>query len=310
MNSNAVVVTGGAGFIGSHLAESLLGDSVRVVVIDDLSSGRPDRVPAGADLETIDISDVRAFDAVIDAVRPDAVFHLAAQSSVTVSVADPARDCRVNVQGTLNVLEAARRHRAPVVFSSTGGALYGDEAPIPTAEDRIPAPLAPYGASKWAGEAYVTTWAGSSRLPHAICRLGNVYGPRQSPHGEAGVVAIFSHHLWSGTRPTVYGQGVPTRDYIHVADVVRCMRAASGTRGVFNVATQIETDVLGVLAGLQAAAGTAIEPILAPLREGELMRSCLAVGRARETLGFEAEVPLDEGLGATYASLVEEFEAR
>jgi UDP-glucose 4-epimerase len=310
MNSNAVVVTGGAGFIGSHLAESLLGDSVRVVVIDDLSSGRPDRVPAGADLEIVDISDVRAFDAVIDAVRPDAIFHLAAQSSVTVSVTDPARDCRVNVQGTLNVLEAARRQRAPVVFSSTGGALYGDEAPIPTAEDRIPAPLAPYGASKWAGEAYVTTWAGSSRLPHAICRLGNVYGPRQSPHGEAGVVAIFSHHLWSGTRPTVYGQGVPTRDYIHVADVVRCMRAASGTRGVFNVATQIETDVLGVLAGLQAAAGTAIEPILAPLREGELMRSCLAVERARDTLGFEADVPLDEGLGATYASLVGEFEAR
>ena len=155
-----------------------------------------------------------------------------------MSVDDPARDCRVNVQGTLNVLEAATRHRAPIVFSSTGGALYGDEAPIPTGEDRIPAPLAPYGASKWAGEAYVTTWAGSSGLPHAICRLGNVYGPRQSPHGEAGVVAIFSHHLWSGTRPTVFGDGAPTRDYVHVADVVRCMRAASGTRGVFNVATR------------------------------------------------------------------------
>jgi UDP-glucose 4-epimerase len=214
------------------------------------------------------------------------------------------------VQGTLNVLEAARRHRAPVVFSSTGGALYGDEAPIPTGEDRIPAPLAPYGASKWAGEAYVTTWAGSSRLPHAICRLGNVYGPRQSPHGEAGVVAIFSHHLWSGTRPTVFGQGVPTRDYIHVSDVVRCLRAASGTRGVFNVATQIETDVLGVLARLQAAAGTAVEPVLAPLREGELMRSCLSVDRTRDVLGFEADVTLDEGLRTTYAALVKEFETR
>jgi UDP-glucose 4-epimerase len=310
MTSNAVVVTGGAGFIGSHLAESLLADSLRVVVIDDLSSGKSERVPAGADLETVDISDVGALDAVIDALRPGAIFHLAAQSSVTVSVTDPAKDCRVNVQGTLNVLEAARRHRAPVVFSSTGGALYGDEAPIPTGEDRIPAPLAPYGASKWAGEAYVTTWAGSSRLPHAICRLGNVYGPRQSPHGEAGVVAIFSHHLWSGTRPTVYGQGVPTRDYIHVSDVVRCLRAASGTRGVFNVATQIETDVLGVLARLQAAAGTAVEPVLAPLREGELMRSCLSVDRTRDVLGFEADVTLDEGLRTTYAALVKEFETR
>jgi UDP-glucose 4-epimerase len=310
MTSNAVVVTGGAGFIGSHLAESLLADSLRVVVIDDLSSGKSERVPAGADLETVDISDVGALDAVIDAVRPEAIFHLAAQSSVTVSVTDPAKDCRVNVQGTLNVLEAARRHRAPVVFSSTGGALYGDEAPIPTGEDRIPAPLAPYGASKWAGEAYVTTWAGSSRLPHAICRLGNVYGPRQSPHGEAGVVAIFSHHLWSGTRPTVFGQGVPTRDYIHVSDVVRCLRAASGTRGVFNVATQIETDVLGVLARLQAAAGTAVEPVLAPLREGELMRSCLSVDRTRDVLGFEADVTLDEGLRTTYAALVKEFETR
>jgi UDP-glucose 4-epimerase len=310
MSSRTAVVTGGAGFIGSHLAESLLADDFRVVVIDDLSSGKAERVPPGAELEQIDISDPAALDSVIDAARPEAIYHLAAQSSVTVSVNDPARDCLVNVQGTLNVLQAATRHGAPIVFSSTGGALYGDEAPIPTSEDRIPAPLAPYGASKWAGEAYVTTWAGSAKLPHAICRLGNVYGPRQSPHGEAGVVAIFSHHLWSGTSPTVFGDGVPTRDYVHVADVVRCMRAASGTRGVFNVATEIETDVLSVLAHLQAAAGTSIAPTLKPLRAGELMRSCLATGRARSELGFEARVPLDEGLRSTYEALVEEFTSR
>jgi UDP-glucose 4-epimerase len=310
MSRPTAVLTGGAGFIGSHLAESLLADDFRVVVIDDLSSGKAERVPAGAELEQIDISDAGALDTVIDAARPEAIYHLAAQSSVIVSVNDPARDCMVNVQGTLNVLEAAARHRAPIVFSSTGGALYGDDAPIPTGEDRIPAPLAPYGASKWAGEAYVTTWAGSSKLPHAICRLGNVYGPRQSPHGEAGVVAIFSHHLWSGTPPTVFGDGAPTRDYVHVADVVRCMRAASGTRGVFNVATQIETDVLSVLAHLQAAAGTSLAPTLKPLRAGELMRSCLATERARRELGFEAQIPLGEGLGSTYKALVEEFEAR
>jgi UDP-glucose 4-epimerase len=303
-------VTGGAGFIGSHLVDALLADDFRVVVVDDLSSGKAERVAAGAELEQVDISDSDPLDRVVDASRPEAIFHLAAQSSVTASVNDPRRDCHVNVQGTLNVLEAAARHRAPIVFSSTGGALYGDEAPIPTGEDRIPAPLAPYGASKWAGEAYVTTWALSSRLPHAICRLGNVYGPRQSPHGEAGVVAIFSHHLWSGTSPTVFGSGTPTRDYIHVDDVVRCMRAASGTRGVFNVATGIETDVLSLLTALQRAAGTAIEPVLAPLREGELLRSCLAVDRARAQLGFEAEVSLDAGLRSTYLALVEEFKAR
>jgi UDP-glucose 4-epimerase len=310
MAGQTIILTGGAGFIGSHLAESLLADGFRVVVVDDLSAGKAERLPAGIDLEQVDVSNTAALDSVMDAAKPQAIYHLAAQASVTASVDDPARDCRVNVQGTLNVLEAARRHRAPIVFSSTGGALYGDEAPIPTGEDRIPQPLAPYGASKWAGEAYVVTWAGSSNLPHAICRLGNVYGPRQSPHGEAGVVAIFSHHLWSGTQPSVYGNGTPTRDYVHVADVVRAMRAASGRRGVFNIATEIETDVLGVLAHLQTAAGTSIEPILKPLRAGELLRSCLMTERAREELGFTAEIALADGLRSTYEALVAEFEAR
>jgi UDP-glucose 4-epimerase len=310
MSSRTVVVTGGAGFIGSHVTESLLADGFGVIVIDDLTSGKAERVPASVELAQVDISDRAALDAVIDGAKPEAIYHLAAQSSVTVSVEDPARDCRVNVQGTLNVLEAAARHRAPVIFSSTGGALYGDDAPMPTNEDRIPAPQAPYGASKWAGEAYVVTWAGSTRLPHAICRFGNVYGPRQSPHGEAGVVAIFSHHLWSGTQPTIFGGGTPTRDYVHVADVVRFMRAAAGTRGVFNVATGIASDVNALLAGLQAAAGTSIEPLHAPLRAGELLHSRLDATRAREVLGWQAEIALDDGLRSTYAALVAEFEAR
>jgi UDP-glucose 4-epimerase len=310
MTRRTVVVTGGAGFIGSHLIDSLLADDVRVVAIDDLSSGARERVPSGAEFEQLDISDAAALDAVIDAAAPEAIYHLAAQSSVVVSVNDPARDCRVNVQGTLNVLEAATRHRAPVVFSSTGGALYGDDAPRPTSEDRIPAPQAPYGASKWAGEAYVATWAAMSGLPHTICRFGNVYGPRQSPHGEAGVVAIFSHHLWSGTRPTVFGGGTQTRDYVHVADVVRFMRAATGTRGVFNVATSVEADVHSLLSSLQLAAGTSIEPLQAPLRAGELLRSCLDTTRAQETLGWQAEISLEDGLRSTYDALVAEFKAR
>jgi UDP-glucose 4-epimerase len=308
--SRAIVVTGGAGFIGSHLTDSLLADGTRVVVIDDLSSGKAERVPASAELELLDISDTAAFDSVVDAVKPDAIYHLAAQSSVTVSTKDPRLDCRVNVQGTLNVLEAANRHRAPVVFSSTGGALYGDEAPLPTDERFIPAPGAPYGASKWAGESYVSTWSRMHRLPHTICRFGNVYGPRQSPHGEAGVVAIFSHHLYAGTPPTVFGEGAPTRDYIHVADIVRFVRTALGTAGVFNVGTGVETNVLSLLATLQDIAGTSLRPLAAPLRPGELMRSCLDSSKAWDGLGWKAEIPVADGLRSTYASLVEEFATR
>jgi len=206
------------------------------------------------------------------------------------------------------VLEAATRHQAPISFTSTGGALYGDDAPIPTPEDRIPAPLAPYGASKWAGEAYIRTWTVSKGVPHAICRLGNVYGPRQSPHGEAGVVAIFSHHLHTGSRPKIFGDGKPTRDYVHVADVVSALRAASGTAGVFNVATGVETDVMTVWNTLQRASGVNIEPELAPLREGELQRSCMDPSRAKRELGWEAQVKLEDGLSQTYEALVKGFE--
>jgi UDP-glucose 4-epimerase len=304
----AALVTGGAGFIGSHVVDALVADGGRVVVVDDVSTGRPERVPDEADLELVDITDAGALDAVVDSARPSAIFHLAAQSSVTVSVTNPARDCAVNVLGTLNVLEAGKRHDAPVIFSSTGGALYGNDAPIPTPEDRIPAPLAPYGASKWAGEAYINTWAESSRIPNAVCRLGNVYGPRQSPHGEAGVVAIFSYHLWRNEPPTMFGYGRPSRDYVHVEDVVAAMIAARGTRGVFNVASGTETTVRTIFDVLQKAAGTSLDPILAPLRAGELERSCMDPTRAKHDLGWEARVDLEAGLRTTYEALVREFE--
>jgi UDP-glucose 4-epimerase len=302
------IVTGGAGFIGSHVVDALLARGDDVTVVDDLSSGDARRLDARADLRQVDIVDTAAFDAVIDEIAPKAIFHLAAQSSVTVSVTDPARDCAVNVQGTLNVVQAANRQRAPVVFTSTGGALYGNEAPIPTSEDRIPAPLAPYGASKWAGEAYINTWSAASGIPHAVCRLGNVYGPRQSPHGEAGVVSIFTYHLHTGQAPKIFGYGKPTRDYVHVADVVSALLAASGTAGTFNVATGVETDVMAVWTSLQRASGNAVEPQLAPLREGELERSCLDPTRAQRELDWQAQVSLDDGLGETYAALIDEFQ--
>lgn len=307
--TKTAVVTGGAGFIGSHLVDLLLDEGTKVVVVDDLSTGDARRLQAGADLEAIDITDHEALNRVIETAKPSAIYHLAAQSSVTVSVADPRRDCAVNVVGTLNVLEAAKRREASVIFASTGGALYGNEAPLPTPEDRLPAPVAPYGASKWAGEAYLVTWADATGIPHAVCRLGNVYGPRQSPHGEAGVVAIFSHKLWRREAPTLFGFGRPTRDYVHVSDVVRAMRQAAGARGIFNISTGIESSVSVLYERLQTVVGIRLEPALAPLRAGELERSCMSPRRAKERLGWEAEVTLERGLRETYDALIAEFEA-
>jgi UDP-glucose 4-epimerase len=306
--SDSAIVTGGAGFIGSHVVDALLEQGTSVTVVDDLSSGDPARVASGADLRRLDIVDLPALLGVFEEVQPSAVYHLAAQASVIASVADPGRDCEVNVRGTLNVVEAANRHGAPVAFTSTGGALYGDEAPMPTPEERIPAPLSPYGASKWAAESYVNTWSLSSGIPHAVCRLGNVYGPRQSPHGEAGVVAIFANHLYEGRTPKLFGFGKPTRDYVYVEDVVRALLAATGKRGTYNIATGVETDVSTVWNELRQTAGVDIEPELAELRPGELQHSRLDVSRAAEELGWRAEVPISEGLRRTYRALVEEFE--
>jgi UDP-glucose 4-epimerase len=172
----------------------------------------------------------------------------------------------------------------------------------------MPAPLAPYGASKWAGEAYVVTWAAACDLPHAVCRLGNVYGSRQSPHGEAGVVSILSHHLWSDRRPTLFGFGKPTRDYVEVSDVAEALLRAVGTRGIFNIATGIETPVEELYEELQDAAGKRITPELAPLRAGELVRSCMDPTSAQVVLQWSAKVSLADGLRKTYSALISEFE--
>ena len=307
--SSRAIVTGGAGFIGSHVVDALIGKGDEVTVLDDLSTGEAERVAGGAELKVLDIVDGPAVRAVVEDVRPEAIYHLAAQASVIASVENPLRDCQVNVEGTLNVVQAAETCGAPVVFTSTGGALYGDDVPTPTPEDQIPQPLSPYGASKWAAESYVTTWSRSSGLPHAVCRLGNVYGPRQSPHGEAGVVAIFSNHLYTGRAPKLYGRGTPTRDYVYVADVVEALLVATGRSGTYNIATGVETDVASVWRELSAAAGRELEPVLADLRAGELKRSCLDVRRAERELGWRARTALADGLRDTYQALVAEFEA-
>ena len=304
----SAIVTGGAGFIGSHLVDRLLSDGHRVTVVDDLSTGDRGRVAAEADLEVLDIVEFEPLLSLMRSVSPETVFHLGAQSMVTASVSDPWRDSAVNVTGTLNVLQAAREVGAPVVFSSTGGALYGNEASLPTPENSLPAPLAPYGASKWAGEAYVLTWALAGGVPHTVCRLGNVYGPRQSPHGEAGVVAIFSHRLWKGETAVLFGHGDATRDYVHVADVVDALIRAVGVGGVFNISAGREVPVSEIFQLLSEEAGVDVEPELAPLREGELERSWLDAELARERLGWRAEIPLERGVPETYRALVLEFQ--
>lgn len=296
------IVTGGAGFIGSHVADAFLELDHDVVVVDDLSTGRRENVPVAASVEELDIVDGERLRALFERVKPAVVCHLAAQSSVTVSVADPQRDLEVNVRGTFNVCDAARLVDAAVVFASTGGALYGNAAPVPTPEEHPPAPLAPYGASKQAGEAYVGTWGRFYGLPNVVLRLGNVYGPRQNPHGEAGVVAIFSDRMLSGEPPVLYGNGTPTRDYVHVHDVARAfVAAAQGARaGTYNVGWGIETSVRELLNVLRPLVDDSPEPRLAPLRPGELQRSALDSTKIERELGWQPQIPLQRGVVETF----------
>jgi UDP-glucose 4-epimerase len=297
-------VTGGAGFIGSHVADAFAERGYEVLAVDDLSTGLRENLGPEIPLEVLDITDQAKLESVAQAFAPSVVCHLAAQASVTLSVREPARDLDVNVRGTLHVCELARAAGAPVVFASTGGALYGDDVPLPTPESTEPRPLSPYGASKHAGEAYVGTWARLHGLANVVLRLGNVYGPRQNPHGEAGVVAIFSDRLQAGEPPTVYGHGEPTRDYVHVTDVARAfvLTAEGGKAGTFNVGTGVETSVSELLRVMQDAAGTSIEPRLEDLRSGELRRSALDSSRIAEELGWKAEIPVETGLRDTYAA--------
>jgi UDP-glucose 4-epimerase len=260
-------------------------------------------VPADVELH---VADIREPDHVFDALRPELVCHLAAQADVRVSVERPDHDASVNVLGTLRILEAARRHGAKVVFSSTGGAIYG-ECDGPAREDADRRPLAPYGTSKLCGEEYLATWNRLYGTAHVSLRFGNVYGPRQEPHGEAGVVAIFMGLLRDGGTPAIFGDGRQTRDYVYVGDVVRAMLAAAAhDGGVFNVGTGTETSVLELYDGIRRASGIEREPRFAEPRLGELQRSVLDVSLAARELGWRPERTLDEGLAETWAWVLKE----
>ena len=307
------LVTGGAGFIGSNLVDALLARGDEVTVADDLSTGRRENLAqameADATLVELDIRDADAIAALARDLKPEAIFHLAAQIDVRKSIADPAFDASINVGGTANVLEAARVVATRrLVFTSTGGAIYGegDGQELPLAEDAPLAPEAPYGQSKFAAEGYLALYERLYGLSTVSLRLGNVYGPRQDPLGEAGVVAIFCGRLRNGERPTVYGDGRQTRDYIYVGDVVAAALAAAGSEvtGPINVGTGKETDVLELATQLGELGGVgSFEPEFAPARTGEVQRISIDPTRAERELDWRAEVGLEDGLRLTLESL-------
>jgi UDP-glucose 4-epimerase len=297
------LVTGGAGFIGSNLADVLLASGHDVHIVDNLSTGSLAKVPPTARFHELDIRDADALASLTSTIRPETVFHLAAQADVRRAIEEPVFDADVNVIGTINVLEAARTVGARVVFSSTGGAAYGeyDGLPIPTPESAVPQPMSHYGASKIAGEGYCLLYHRLYGLSVVVLRLGNVYGPRQDPHGEAGVVSIFAGRLLDGDAPRVFGDGRQTRDYVFVGDVVAAFIAAE-TRGdghIINIGCGREVSVLDLLDGLASP----VPPEFAPARPGELQRSALANDLARSVLGWRPATPLADGLRITRAAI-------
>jgi len=296
-----ICVTGGAGFIGSHVAEALLGAGHTVIIVDDLSSGRKENVPSGAEFHELDIRSREAA-ALLREAGVEILVHHAAQMDVRRLVADPRFDADVNIGGLLNLLEAGRRGGLrQVVFASTGGAIYGEQDVFPAAEDHPQRPVSPYGVSKLAGERYLYYYHHEYGLDTTCLRYANVYGPRQNPHGEAGVVAIFLDRLLRGERPTIHGDGLQTRDYVYVGDVVEANRAALGLDGfrTYNVGTGIETDVNTLYELLREAAGSGLEAVHGPAKPGEQRRSSISAEKIRRELGVAVGTPLAEGLRRT-----------
>lgn len=295
-----ILVTGGAGFIGSTLVDALVARGDTVTVVDDLSRGRIALVPTVAKFVKIDVTEAQFAD-LVTSTAPDVIFHLAAQIDVRESVRDPRADAHANVMGTVNLLQAAREsHVKRVIFASSGGTVYGDTDVIPTPEEHPLRPASPYGAAKASCEMYGSAFQAISDLEFVSLRFANVYGPRQDPHGEAGVVAIFSRAAASLEQMTINGDGEQTRDYVHVDDVVAALMAAmSGPSGSYNVGTGYETSVRQIAHHIMEALASEAAPLHAAARAGEQLRSCLAIAKAKIGLDWEPQVTLADGLAST-----------
>ena len=300
-----VLVTGGAGFIGSHVVDALVAGGHQVTVVDNLSTGKRANLPAEVPLMEVDLwSD--DLEAVFRRVRPQAVFHLAAQASVPRSVADPATDAKINVLGTINLLEQCRDAGVRrVVYSSTGGALYGEPEQLPCTEEHPVRPLSPYGISKYVGEQYIEMYGRLHGLEYAILRYANVYGPRQDPFGEAGVVAIFTQRMVRGEDVVVFGDGTQERDFVYVEDVAQAnfLALERGSGQALNIGCGVGTSVNELVSRLRETIGYEREPTYTEPRPGDVYRIALDASRARRELGWEPKVSLEEGLRRTVAAI-------
>ena len=297
-----VLITGGAGFIGSHLAADALAHGHRVVVVDDLSTGKRENVPEGAELLVRDLRD-EGLDELMRERGVTVVNHHAAQANVRVSVEQPLLDADANVLGGLKLIQACRKAGVrKMIFASSGGTVYGEQETFPADEDHPLRPLSPYGCSKLAVEQYLLAYHRLGDLDPVIFRYANVYGARQDPKGEAGIIAIFAERLLRGEPPRIFGDGLQTRDYVHVSDIAACSRAAMErwTPGIYNVGTGVETTLRSLYARVVAGLGLPpVEPIYLAENRGELRRNALSHRRLAETFGVAPAVALEAGLAAT-----------
>jgi UDP-glucose 4-epimerase len=295
-----VLVTGGAGFIGSHVCDAFFAEGDEVCVIDDLSRGRVGRLAEGIELYRESVLDPSRLSELVAKIEPELICHLAAQVDVRVSVASPGKDAEANIVGTVNVLEAARTVGARVLFASSGGALYGEDARIPSSENTFPSPGSPYGVAKYCAEQYIGLHNRLFGAEHAILRFANVYGPRQGSYGEAGVISAFCAKGIQGEPLTLYGDGKQTRDYVYVDDCIAAFMAAAdhGKAGTWNIGTGTEINVLDLAELVIGLTGHRSQRVFAPARVGELSRSALAWGRAAQELGWRPAVSLVDGVQA------------
>jgi UDP-glucose 4-epimerase len=301
MSKKKAIVTGGAGFIGSHLVDRLIAADYEVMIVDNMSTGLRENINPDAKFEEVDIISPE-FDRAFAAFKPDLVCHLAAQANVRLSLEDPLFDTKVNAQGTLSVLEACRKNdTGKIIFSSTGGAIYGEPESIPCDESHPCMPLSLYGANKLVAEHYIQVYKASYNLDFTIVRFANVYGPRQNPHGEAGVVAIFSELLLGGKDATIFGDGSKTRDYVHVHDIVdaisRCFEAGEGE--TFNIGMGVQTSDRQVFDEIAKASGYKKDPIYGDFRAGEVMFIALEAAKIRQALGWQPKFDFASGIADT-----------